>query len=104
MSERQPSPDLPEEDGHQLRAPHRVIGTPPPAKARTLLGEAPGRPAPEPPRELPPGPDNPARAKTAERIVAACFIPSMLASIAVGSAYVGLPVHSVHATLRATLA
>src|SRR5216683_2986053 len=103
MSERQPSQDLPEEDGHQLRAPHRVIGTPPPAKARTLLGEAPGRPAPEPPRELPPGPDNPARAKTAERIVAACFILSMLASIGFVAAYVGLEVHSVDATLRSNL-
>ena len=37
MSEIQPSQDLPEEDGRQSRAPHRVIGTPPPAQARTLL-------------------------------------------------------------------
>ena len=43
MSETQPSHGLaPEEDGGQSRAPHRVIGTPPPAQARTMLGEAPG--------------------------------------------------------------
>ena len=81
MSERHPSQDLPEEDGHQSRAPHRVIGTPPPAQARTLLGEAPGSTAPESPRELPAGPDNPAKARTAEKVVATCFIVSMLASI-----------------------
>ena len=104
MSETHPSQDLPEEDGQQSRAPHRVIGTPPPAQARTLLGEAPGSPVPEPPRELPAGPDNPATAKTAEKIVAACFILSMLASIGFIAAYVGLEVHSVDATLRSNLA
>src|SRR6516162_9234624 len=104
MSETHPSQDLPEEDGQQSRAPHRVIGTPPPAQARTLLGEAPGSPVPEPPRELPAGPDNPATAKTAEKVVAACFILSMLASIGFIAAYVGLEVHSVDATLRSNLA
>src|SRR5215471_7365732 len=104
MSETQPSQDLPEEDGHQSRAPHRVIGTPPPAEARTLLGEAPVRTVPESPRELPAGPDNPARAKTAEKVVATCFILSMLASIGFIAAYVGLEVHSVDATLRSNLA
>ena len=104
MSETQPSQDLPEEDGHQSRAPHRVIGTPPPAQARTLLGEAPVSPVPEPPRELPAGPDNQAKAKSAEKIVAACFILSMLASIGFIAAYVGLEVHSVDATLRSNLA
>ena len=104
MSETHPSQDLPEEDGQQSRAPHRVIGTPPPAQARTLLGEAPVSPVPEPPRELPAGPDNPATAKTAEKVVAACFILSMLASIGFIAAYVGLEVHSVDATLRSNLA
>src|SRR6516164_6734216 len=104
MSETHPSQDLPEEDGQQSRAPHRVIGTPPPAQARTLLGEAPRSAVPESPRELPAGPDNPATAKTAERIVAACFILSMLASIGFIAAYVGLEVHSVDATLRSNLA
>jgi quinol---cytochrome c reductase iron-sulfur subunit len=104
MSERHPSQDLPEEDGHQSRAPHRVIGTPPPAQARTLLGEAPGSTVPESPRELPAGPDNPAKAKAAEKVVATCFIVSMLASIGFIAAYVGLEVHSVDATLRSNLA
>ena len=104
MSETQPSQDLPEEDGHESRAPHRVIGTPPPAQARTLLGEARGSAAPESPPELPPGPDNPVKAKTAERIAAACFILSALASIGFIAAYVGLEVHSVDATLRSNLA
>jgi quinol---cytochrome c reductase iron-sulfur subunit len=105
MSETQPGHDLPpDEDGHQSRAPHRVIGTPPPAQARTLLGEAPGSTGPEPARELPAGPDNPVRAKRAERVVAACFMVSMLASIGFIAAYVGLEVHSVDATLRSNLA
>jgi quinol---cytochrome c reductase iron-sulfur subunit len=105
MSEMQPSHGLPaEEDGGRSRAPHRVIGTPPPAQARTLLGEATGSAAPEAPRELPAGPDNPAKAKTAERIIAAFFILSMLASIGFIAAYVGLEVHSVDATLRSNLA
>src|SRR6516225_6087306 len=104
MNETHPSQDLPEEDGQQSRAPHRVIGTPPPAQARTLLGEAPVSPAPEPPRELPAGPDNPVQAKRAERLVATCFILSMLASIGFIAAYVGLEVHSVDATLRSNLA
>ena len=104
MSETQPSQDLPEEEGPQSRAPHRVIGTPPPAQARTLLGEAPVSAAPESPRELPAGPDNPAKAQTAEKVVATFFILSMLASIGFIAAYVGLEVHSVDATLRSNLA
>jgi ubiquinol-cytochrome c reductase iron-sulfur subunit len=105
MSETQPSDGLvPEEDGGQSRAPHRVIGTPPPAKARTLLGDGQGREVAESPRELPAGPDNPARARRAELVVAACFILSMIASIGFIAAYVGLEVHSVDATLRSNLA
>ena len=104
MSETQPNQDLPEEDDRQSRAPHRVIGTPPPAQARTLLGEARDSAAPESPPELPPVPDNPVKAKTAERIAAAFFILSALASIGFIAAYVGLEVHSVDATLRSNLA
>jgi ubiquinol-cytochrome c reductase iron-sulfur subunit len=105
MSEMQPGHGLPpEDDGGRSRAPHRVIGTPPPAQARTLLGEAPGAAADEAPRELPAGPDNPAKARTAERVIAAFFILSMLASIGFIAAYVGLEVHSVDATLRSNLA
>ena len=103
MSETQPSQDLPEEDGQQSRAPHRVIGTPPPAQARTLLGEAPRSDVPEAPRELPAGPENPVKARTAEKVVAACFILSMLASIGFIAAYVGLQVHSVGAAARSNL-
>ena len=91
------------EEPAEGRAPYRVIGTPPPARARTLLGEtAPAKP--EPPRELPAGPDNPVRANKAERLVAACFILSLLGSIGFIAAYVGLEVHSVDAVLRSNLA
>jgi ubiquinol-cytochrome c reductase iron-sulfur subunit len=89
----------------EKRAPHRVIGTPPPAQARTLLGtgrEGNGHPAP--PRELPAEPDDPADAKRAERLVAVLFIISLLASIGFIAAYVGLEVHSVDAALRSNLA
>ncbi|HEY7144682.1 MAG TPA: Rieske 2Fe-2S domain-containing protein [Streptosporangiaceae bacterium] len=85
--------------------PHRVIGTPPPARARTLLGSAEPEPGSQrPPPELPPGPDNPRRAKNAERLVATLFVLSMLASIAFLAFYVGLRVHSVDAVLRSNLA
>jgi ubiquinol-cytochrome c reductase iron-sulfur subunit len=103
MSETQPSHGVPpEEDGGQSRAPYRVIGTPP--QARTLLGEARGSTAPEAPRELPAGPDNPAKARTAERVIAAFFILSGLASCGFVAAYVGFQVHSVDGTLRSNLA
>ncbi|HEV2375156.1 MAG TPA: Rieske 2Fe-2S domain-containing protein [Streptosporangiaceae bacterium] len=83
------------------RTPHRVIGTPPPAKARTLLGEA----APQEPGIKVPGePPDPAKAKRAERVVATLFILSLVASLGFVAAYVGLEVHSVDATLRSNLA
>ena len=98
---------LPPGDGAEelpeSRAPHRVIGTPPPARARTLLDTPPddsGAPA----RELPAEPSNPAQAKRAERLVAALFLLSMVASIGFIAAYVGLEVHSVVATQRSNLA
>src|SRR5215467_8218088 len=105
MSETQPGHDFePEDGGAPARAPHRVIGTPPPARARTLLGEAAGTAPAEAPRELPAEPANLRKAKTAERVVASLFILSMLASIGFIAAYVGLEVHSVDATLRSNLA
>src|SRR5215467_729063 len=105
MSETQPGHDFePEDGGAPARAPHRVIGTPPPARARTLLGEAAGTAPAEAPRELPAEPANLRKAKTAERVVASLFILSMLASIGFIAAYVGLEVHSVTATLRSNLA
>jgi quinol---cytochrome c reductase iron-sulfur subunit len=111
MSETESGRLLPPDDGNgagqepaESRIPHRVIGTPPPAQAHTLLGDPRAAAEPPAPRELPAGPDNEATAKTAERVVAACFILSMLASIGFIAAYVGLEVHSVDATLRSNLA
>ena len=90
-------------EAEESRAPHRVIGTPPPAQARTLLGQAEGNEPPAPPRELPAEPDDPVTAKRAERVVAVCFTLSMLASIGFIAAYVGLPVHSVINTAHSNL-
>ena len=111
MSEIEPGHHLPPSEAGEVaqeheetRAPHRVIGTPPPAQARTLLADSQASAEPPAPRELPAGPDNPATAKTGERIAAALFILSMLASIGFIAAYVGLEVHSVDATLRSNLA
>jgi ubiquinol-cytochrome c reductase iron-sulfur subunit len=100
-----PSNDLPGDGPEEVPAgPRRVIGTPSPAAARTLLGAAEpdsGQPAP---RELPSDPADMRRAKAAERIVAACFIIAMLAGIGFIAAYIGLEVHSVDAVLRSNLA
>jgi len=85
------------------RAPHRVIGTPPPARARTLL-EAPPQEERQPAeRWLPAEPSNRDQAKRAERVVAALFILSMLASIGFIAAYIGLEVGSVGATATSNL-
>jgi len=80
-----------------------VVGPPPPARARTLL-EAPPQEDRRPELWLPSEPSNLDRAKRAERLVAALFILSMLASIGFIAAYVGLEVHSVAATQRSNLA
>jgi ubiquinol-cytochrome c reductase iron-sulfur subunit len=99
--------DLPPqgEQAEISRAPHRVIGTPPPAEQRTLLGAAEAAPTDED-RELPADPQDPVRAKRAERIVAALFILSMLAGIGFIAAYIGLEVNSggLDAVLRSNLA
>jgi ubiquinol-cytochrome c reductase iron-sulfur subunit len=102
-------PDEPAELPAGPAAPHRVIGTPPPAAARTMLGERPGDGAagdgPLPvQRELPEEPPDPQHAKNAERLVAALFMLSALASVGFIAAYVGLEVHSVDAVLRSNLA
>src|SRR5258707_6491771 len=99
-------PNAPDELPEAAARPHRVIGTPPPAQARTLLGEVSGdgngsRPVP---RELPADPSDLRRAKTAERVVADCFILAMLAGIGFIAAYVGLGVGSVDAVFRSNLA
>jgi ubiquinol-cytochrome c reductase iron-sulfur subunit len=99
--------DLPVHDGAEQpsRAPHRVIGTPPPAKQRTLLGADGAETSPPAQRELPPEPANPAKAKRSERIIAALFILSALAGIGFIAAYIGLEVHSnLDAVLRSNLA
>ena len=96
----------------ERQPPHRVIGTPPPA--RGLLTD-PGRDgdtepagpggaaAPELPSENP----NPKSAKNWERLAAVLFIVSALSSIAFVAAYVGLEVHDkgnvVDAALRSNL-
>src|SRR5512142_1478997 len=103
----------PEERAH----PHRVIGTPPPA--RGLLTEpGPGEgggPEPYGPggaeaAELPSENPNPASARNWERFAAALFVISALSSVAFVAAYVGLEVGGhgngdvVDATLRSNLA
>ncbi len=102
------SADLPGhgEEAEPSRAPHRVIGTPPPAGQRTLLGSTEQASPPPAPRELPAEPANPARAKRAERTIAALFILSMLAGIGFIAAYIGLEVNSggLDAVLRSNLA
>jgi quinol---cytochrome c reductase iron-sulfur subunit len=92
------------QDAGQSRAPHRVIGTPPPAQARTLLGQVEGDGKEAEPRELPAGPADPRLAKKFERLIAALFVLSAIASVGFIAAYVGLEVGSVDATLRSNLA
>jgi ubiquinol-cytochrome c reductase iron-sulfur subunit len=94
-------PGEPGEEAEESRAPYRVIGTPPPARARTVLARASEAPPPE--RELPAGPSDPVQAKKAERVVASLFILSMLASIGFIAAYVGLEVGSIGAAARSNL-
>jgi len=77
----------------------RVIGTPPPAEARSMLGTpepgTAGAPPVPRPRELPADPQNLSGAKRAERIVAACFMIATLAGLGFIAAYVIFPVHSI---------
>jgi ubiquinol-cytochrome c reductase iron-sulfur subunit len=96
-------PTAPDEPAGAHSGPRRVIGTPSPAQARSLMGDGAGS-APPVQRELPAGPPDPVRAKKAERFVAALFILSMLASIGFIAAYIGLEVGSVDAVFRSNLA
>ena len=64
------------------RGPRRVIGTPPPATARTLLPPDGGAARGEVARELPAEPEDSRKAKRVEKIVAACFIIAGLAGLA----------------------
>jgi ubiquinol-cytochrome c reductase iron-sulfur subunit len=103
--------------GQEPARPHRVIGTPPPAIERSMLGgpraAGPGGPrtlldtgdgggAGGPRREIEPA--DPAKAKRAERTVAFLFILSMLASIGFIAAYIGLPAGSVTRVFHSNLA
>ncbi len=81
-------------------APHRVIGTPSPAEARVMLPERDQPPA----RELPADPDDPVVAKKAERVVAVCFVLSMLAGLGFIAAYVIFQVHTISGTRNSNLA
>jgi ubiquinol-cytochrome c reductase iron-sulfur subunit len=102
-----PHPGQPEHEGAEpgRGARQRVIGTPPPAQARRLLGNGgpADRAAPPKPRELPADPPDPEQAKRAERVVAVCFMISFVASVAFAAAYVIFQVHSVDRTLRSNL-
>jgi ubiquinol-cytochrome c reductase iron-sulfur subunit len=91
--------DLPEGQ----TAPRRVIGTPSPATARTLLADSGGGGHHEPVREMPADPPDPTRAKKAERIVAACFLIAMLAGFGFLVAYGIIGVGSITAALHSNL-
>jgi ubiquinol-cytochrome c reductase iron-sulfur subunit len=85
--------------------PHRVIGTPPPATARTML-PARGDDGPQPPaRELPADSDgDPRRAKKAELIVATCFILAMFSGFGFLVSYGIIGVGSIVAVQHSNLA
>jgi ubiquinol-cytochrome c reductase iron-sulfur subunit len=105
MSETNGHSELPGDRPDEAPAgPRRVIGTPPPVEARTLLGDREPDGVKAPPRELPADPADLRKAKVAERVVAACFIVAMVAGIGFIAAYIGLEVHSVDAVLRSNLA
>ncbi len=84
--------------------PHRVIGTPPPATARTMLPASGGDGGHAVVRELPADPPDPIRAKKAERIVVACFVLAMLAGLAFLVAYALVGVGSITKVLHSNLA
>jgi ubiquinol-cytochrome c reductase iron-sulfur subunit len=98
-----------EDSTGETREPrHRVIGTPPPAEARTMLASpAPGSPGGPPQlrqRVLPAEPDDPGSAKRAERAVAACFLIATLAGLGFIAAFLIFPMHTVQRALYSNLA
>jgi ubiquinol-cytochrome c reductase iron-sulfur subunit len=84
--------------------PRRVIGTPPPAAARTLLPPAEGDGRQEVARELPAEPEDPRRAKRVEKVVASCFIIAALAGFAFLVLYGTIGVGSLTGALHSNLA
>jgi ubiquinol-cytochrome c reductase iron-sulfur subunit len=85
------------------QGPHRVIGTPAPAQARTLLAEEPGDQAVAE-REMPSDPEDLVGAKRAEHTVAALFIISMLAGLGFIACYVIFRVHTISNVTHSNLA
>jgi ubiquinol-cytochrome c reductase iron-sulfur subunit len=88
--------------GQEQARPRRVIGTPPPAASRTLLGPGPGAGDRAPRAAIEPA--DSAKAKRAERTVAALFLLSMVAGIGFIAAYIGLPVGSITKVFHSNLA
>jgi ubiquinol-cytochrome c reductase iron-sulfur subunit len=86
------------------RGPRRVIGTPPPAAARTLLAPGEGGARPEVVRELPAEPEDPDHAKRMEKVVAACFIIAALAGFAFLVFYATIGVGSITNAFHSNLA
>jgi ubiquinol-cytochrome c reductase iron-sulfur subunit len=85
-------------------APRRVIGTPSPAASHRMLPPQDDGGTQPPPRELPAGPEDPARAKKAELVVAACFILAGLAGLGFLVAYGIIGVGSIVAVQHSNLA
>jgi ubiquinol-cytochrome c reductase iron-sulfur subunit len=94
-------PNEAQSEGHA--PPRRVIGTPPPAAARTMLADRGGDGGKETVREMPPDPQDPVRAKKAERIVVACFLIAFLAGLGFLVAYALIGVGSITAALHSNL-
>lgn len=95
--------------GESAGRSRRVIGTPPPAEARSLLTGAlseatQAEQGAVAKRELPADPADMAQAKRAELVVAACFIVAMLAGIGFIAAYVIFHTGSVSAVAHSNLA
>ena len=89
----------------ELQGPRRrVIGTPSPTSARTLLPERDGGGVQPRQPELPPDPPDPHRARTAELIVATCFILAMVAGFGFLVAYALIGVGSLSQVLHSNLA
>jgi ubiquinol-cytochrome c reductase iron-sulfur subunit len=94
----------PEDQAESRSVRHRVIGTPPPAQARTMLGDQGAAGGKERVRELPAGPPDPLRARRVERLVAALFLLAMVAGFAFIVLYSTIGVGSITKVLHSNLA
>jgi ubiquinol-cytochrome c reductase iron-sulfur subunit len=105
---------IPASQPDEPERPHRVVGTPSPAIARSVLSEGETAGARQPdavagggshPAQIEGAPSDPATAtKGAERAVAGFFLLSMLASFGFIAAYIGMPVHSINRVFESNLA